>query len=1125
MKNTQISSQLPHDCSSNGPAVSIFHHRATSITKPLRIIGCLLLVSLFSSLAAYGQTDTAAIVGTVVDHSGAVLPNGVVTIINLGTNAKTVVKTGADGSYIATPLKIGNYTVGVEAQGFKAVTRTGIVLNVQDRVRVDFTLQVGSVNEQMTVDDAAPLLQSESSALGTVIQSQQITDLPLNGRDYAQLAVLTTGVTRILESGSGIDRSVSPANHNAGGAFSVNGVRGLLNSYILDGIDNNSNDYGAWNVVKTTVDAVEEFKVQTSNYSAEFGRSGGAVINATTKSGTNSFHGTAFEFLRNSALDTRGFFEPKDNKKAPFRQNQFGFTFGGPIKRNKLFFFTDYQGTRIGTSATNISTVPTPAEINGDFSALYDGTPQTQIYDPASTTIVNGNVVRTPFPNNTIPADRFDTIAHNVVSLYPAPNVPGALANNYIVNAPGFANTDQGDVRIDYSITQKQQLFGRFSISHVGAFQAPPLPGLADGSDLGGNSYNDTYGFAIGHTWAIRPNMVNDLRVGTARSHYANGVAAYGLHYPPAGLAVPGVPNDPEFNGVTLFQVGGSFSSVGYSGFAPTVSTSQEIQYGDTLSIVHGRHSLKVGAQFRRSYFDLLQLSSPRGRFVFSGQFTSDGANDGSGSPLADTLLGIPIDSNITLGGTFHNRQNTYGGFAQDDIKVNSKLTLNLGLRYDYTTPIYDAKDQMANLDFATGKLVLAGKNGASRGLVKTDKADFAPRFGFAWQVLPHTVVRSGYGRFFSYQETRTGDPFQLYYNLPFVAEASFTSDGVTPILTVSGGFPNIDPNSLTGASVTTSAEGADTHLHAPVIDEWNLNIQQELPGAMLLEVAYVGSKGTHLQSMLDLNQVKVPGPGDIQSRRPYPQLGGFNNIVDRGNSNYHSLQIKAEKRMTHGLMFLSSFTFSKSLNDQPEICCSNPTPQNSYDLSHEYGRSDFDSTFRWVTSFDYQLPLGKGQPFVNSSKVADLVFGGWHVSGIFTLHSGFWFSPQMGFDPSNTGSVGLYRTDAVCNGNLPSGERSITHWYNIDCYPLPAPLHFGNAGKNILEGPGAVEADFSLRKVFNITESKNLEFRFEMFNAFNHPVFALPDRFIDDGPGAAGVITSTVVPSRQLQFALKLHF
>jgi hypothetical protein len=1032
------------------------------------------------------------------------------------------VKTDSSGNYSATPLKIGTYTVSVEAQGFKSVTRNGIVLNVQDRLRVDFNLQVGSVNEQLTVTGATPLLQSESSALGDVIESQQIAALPLNGRDYTQLVALTTGVVKIADGGNVVTGGTQSAtNGNAGGTFAVNGTRGLLNNFILDGIDNNSNDVGT-NVLKTNVDAIAEFKVQTSNYSSEFGRSGGAVINATTKSGTNAFHGTVFDFLRNDVLDARGYFEQPDAKKAPFRQNQFGFTFGGPILRNKLFFFTDYQGTRIGTAQTNISTVPTPAEVNGDFSAI-----SSTIYDPNTTVIVNGEAVRQPFPGNIIPANRFDPIAHNYLLLYPTPNVPGALSNNYIANDAGSLNIDQGDIRSDYVINSKQQIFGRFSISHTDRFQEPPLPGLADGANPAqGMSFEDSRGLAVAHTWAIRPTMVNDVRAGFNWDHYANGIAGYGLKPPPADLTVPGVPDDPQFNGLTLFQISGGFRRLGYPGFAPTVSTSQEIQYGDTLSIIHGKHSLKVGVQLRRSQFNLLQLGSPRGRMRFTGQLTSSADDpDGGGFPLADALLGLTPNSNISLGGTFHNRQEVYGGFVQDDIKVNSKLTLNLGIRYDYTTPLYDANNQIANLNYGTGKLVLAGVDGASRGLVKTDKDDIAPRIGIAWQIRQHTVLRTGYGRFFSAQELRSGDPFQLYYNVPFVVEPNYQSDGTVPALTVSGGFPAVDPNNITGASVTTSAGGAGTRLHSPVLDEWNLNVQQELPGATLLEIAYVGSKATHLGSILDLNQDPVPGPGDIQSRRPYPQFGGFSTLVNRGNSNYHSLQVKVEKHASHGLVFLSSFTWSKSLNDQPEICCSSPTPQNSYDLSHEYGPSDFDQRFRWVTSFDYQLPVGKGQLFGNTSRPVDLILGGWHVGGIVTLHTGFYFTPEMSFDPSNTGSNGLYRTDQTCNGNLPRGERSINNWFNINCYPLPADFTFGNASKNSLEGPGAVTTDLSLRKVFDITESKNLEFRFEMFNALNHGVFAQPDPFIDDGPGSAGVITSTVVPQRQLQFALKFNF
>ena len=348
----------------------------------------------------------------------------------------------------------------------------------------------------------------------------------------------------------------------------------------------------------------------------------------------------------------------------------------------------------------------------------------------------------------------------------------------------------------------------------------------------------------------------------------------------------------------------------------------------------------------------------------------------------------------------------------------------------------------------------MAGQDGAFRGLVSTDKDDFGPRVGLAWSIFKNTVIRSGYGRFFSYQEIRTGDPLQLAYNLPFFYQPTFISDGITPVLTVSGGFPSLSPSQAIDASVTASGSGAGSHLHAPVLDEWNFNIQQQLPGNILFEVAYVGSKSTHLQTLLDPNQVMVPGPGDIQSRWPYPQYGPFTDIVDRGNSSYNALEAKVEKRLSNGLTFLSAFTYSKSLNDQPEICCASPWPQNSYDVAADRGPSDFDEKFRWVSSFDYQIPVGKGQRYLGSSRVGDLVVGGWHLGGIFTVRSGFYFSPLMDYDPSNTGSTGLVRTDRTCNGNLPSGQQSPDLWFNTNCFPLPTTYAFGDSGKNALIGP-----------------------------------------------------------------------
>jgi hypothetical protein len=1114
--------------------------------KELVVCFVLAVLSPIGLRVAQAQVDAATIVGSVHDATGAVVPNAAVTATDLGTNTKSTTHTDNTGNYVLTPLKIGNYAVSVESQGFKTQTRSGITLQIQDRLRIDFTLEVGAVTEQVSVVADASLVQTETSSLGDVIASKQITDLPLNGRDYTQLATLTTGIVKITENGGGINGATSATNGNAGGSFVANGTRGNLNNFMLDGIDNNSND-NAGNILKTSVDAIQEFKVQTSTYSAEFGRSGGAVINATIKSGTNQFHGTAFEFLRNSALDARGFFEPADQPKAPFKQNQFGGVFGGPIKKDKTFFFGDYQGTRVRAANTYIVTVPTAAEINGDFSALLGdqvatdalGRPvyQGEIFNPASTRTVNGSVVRDafgfdrttglPIPGqaNIIPASAMDPIARNVAALYPAPTIGGALTNNYAVNGPGRDTIDQMDARIDHNISPRNQLFGRFSLSQRTRFQTPPLPGIADGGNYStGNYFEGTRGAVFAYTATINPAVVNELRVGFNRNRYRDNIPAYGQVYPPGGLAVPGVPNNDTINGLTLFQPSG-YQRIGEPGYTPTFSVSQEFQVYNTLNLVHGGHSIKIGPQFRRSQFNLFQVGQPRGRFSFSGEYTANdpSAGNGSGNGLADMLLGVPTTSVISTLTYMGNRQHVYGAFIQDDWKVTPALTLNLGLRYDYTTPIFEAHDRQSNFDFSTGQLLVANQNGNSRGLVETDKLDFAPRVGFAYSPFAgrKTVFRGGYGRFYSYQEIRTGDPLQLGYNLPFFFEPSFVSDGVTPILTVSGGFPSLDLSQAKFAGVTSN----DRRLHAPVFDEWNFNIQQQLPGNVMFEVAYVASKGTHLQVLVDHNQVPVPGPGDVQSRRPYPQYGPFTSIENHGNSSFHSLQLKAEKRLSAGLMFLSAFTYGKSINDQPEICCSGPWPQNSYNLVAEKGLSDFDIRYRWVNSFDYELPFGRAKRWLNSSRGADLVLGGWHLGGIIQFRSGFPFSPLMGYDPSNTGSNGLLRTDRIANGNLPAGQRTPDLWFDPSAFPLPTGYTFGNSGKNVLVGPGAKQADLSLRKTFAFTESKGLEFRAEFFNAFNHAVFAQPDPYITDGPGATGVITSTVIPQRQLQFGLKFYF
>jgi hypothetical protein len=453
---------------------------------------------------------------------------------------------------------------------------------------------------------------------------------------------------------------------------------------------------------------------------------------------------------------------------------------------------------------------------------------------------------------------------------------------------------------------------------------------------------------------------------------------------------------------------------------------------------------------------------------------------------------------------------------------VNQRLTLNLGLRYDYFSPLVEAHNLQSNFDYGTGQLIVAGQNGASRALVNADRMNLSPRLGFAWTptASANTVVRGAYGIFYSGQEIRTAAPLQLAYNLPFYYQPFFVSDGITPVITVSQGFPALNPNQAVDPPVTS----VDKNLHTPYFQSWNLAIQRSLPASMTAEIAYAGSKGTHLQVVTDQNQDTVPGPGDVQARRPYPQYGPFTAIQNRGNSTYHALQAKIEKRFSHGLSFLSAFTYSKAINDLPEICCAQPFPQNSYDLRAEKGLADFDQRLRWVLSFDYELPFGSTGHSIGN-RALGAMFGGWHVGGIYTLASGFPFSPLLGFDPSNTGSQGLVRADRIGNGNLPRGQRSPDQWFDINAFAMPADYTFGNAGRNSLIGPGQNVFDGSLRKLFKVTESQHVEFRAEFFNAWNHPNFSQPDNYIDDGPGAAGVITSLATPMRQIQFALKYQF
>src|SRR6266496_4621564 len=739
---------------------------------------CLSLSAMCTTLLA--QVDTGAITGSVRDGQGAGIASAAVTFVELSTNA--TFKTVADGmgNYASPPLRPGNYKVVAGAPGFKMQTRSTITLKVQDRLRMDFDMTVGAASETMEVTAETPTIQTDTSSLGQVVMGTQITELPLNGRDYIQLATLSTGVVRTSSGTNGNSGGSSTGGQNS---FVANGTRGTLNNFLLDGIDNNSNDNGGV-VLRTNVDAIQEFKLQTNSYSAEFGRSGGAVVNAIVKSGTNSYHGTVFEFFRNSALDARDYFELPTEQKASFKQNQFGGTLGGAIIKDKLFWFGDYQGTRIRNPLNWTSVVPTADERAGNFSA------DDPIVDPAT---------GLPFPGNVIPQASSDPISQAYMNLYPDANNPDPDSpNEYVIFPIERDRIDQGDGRVDYNPSRRDQFFLRYSMSRRTDIRPAPLPGLANGGNSStGVGHEDTYGTSIGYTRTITPTTVNELRVGFNHVHVRRGVPVDGTALPSGDLRVPGVPDDPRVNGLTLFAPTGGFRRVGDPRFAPTILTSQERQITNSLTLVRRAHTIKLGGEIRWSQFNISQEAAPRGQFSFNGQY--------SGNSLADMLLGMPSRANISTVIGLYNRQHVPALFVQDDWKVTKHLTLNLGVRYDHFSPTVEAHNRQSNFDYATNTLITAGSNGASDGLVTVDKANFAPRLGFAWTptASANTVIRGAYGIFFSGQEIRTAAPLQLAYNLPFFYEPLFIN-GATPAFTVSQGFPTLDPSQAVDPGVTS---------------------------------------------------------------------------------------------------------------------------------------------------------------------------------------------------------------------------------------------------------------------------------------------------------------------------------
>ena len=1069
--------------------------------------GVLLLALSASTLFAQ---DTGTIFGAINDASGAVVAGAKVTLLNIDTNISQETHSDASGEYIFTPVRIGNYTVKVEMSGFSTGVRPGLILNVQQRMRLDFTLNVGAVDQSIEIKAESPLLDTSTSSIGYVVQHKSILELPLNGRDYQQLAVLTAGTAPT----GGISRGTAD--------FSANGARPLNNNFLLDGVDNNSyvldlQSFSSQSVAPS-IDALQEFKVQNNNFSAEFGRYGGAVINATLKSGTNELHGSMFEFLRNDVLDANNFFNNTAGRSLPaFRQNQFGGTAGGPLARNKLFLFGSYQGTRIAQGVTAVSTVPTQAEHNGVFPL--------PIYDPATTrpNPAGSGSIRDLFPANTIPAARFDATGKKVADVYPATNLPGA-ANNFILNPGNHTGSNQYDTRFDLNISSRDTMFGRYSLTDAYGITPGPLPAPAVGQTSSASSPTTSHGSALSETHTFTPHIINDFRLGFNRLSTARLTQVTDRIIEQYGFK--GIPYFSDVGGLPAISVTG-YQGVGEGGTLPNLKLSQVTQITDGVSIVRGTHTFKGGADVRFIISNAFTPSGTRGSFGFTGAFTQNPQSRArTGDGLADLLLGIPNSASITTPTIGDLRQRYYGFYFQDDWQVTNNLTLNLGIRWDLNSPFWDHYDRMSTFVMDPGpdfnKFVVAGSRGDSienRALVKFYKTDFAPRFGFAWRLPRKTVVRSSFG-IFNAGTSLFGINGRLSFNPPFNESYSYSGDQINPLFTLAQGFPG---NALqpTINQINRQVISFDPNMHNGYLEQWTINVQKEIASNLLADVAYAASAGHKLTGSRNANQPR-PGPGALQPRSPFPQFTSISRVEPFANSTYHALEAKLERRFSSGLTFLAAYTWSHFLDDtQTLLDLMGAGIQDAFNRRAEKGNANYDIRQRLAFSYAYELPVGKGKRFLSGGGVGNALLGGWQVNGILTLQAGHTFTPTLSINAANAG--GTQRPDRVASGVIPYDQRSVARWFDVTAFTVPNGFAFGNSGRNILTGPRLEQWDFSLFKNIPIRERFRLQFRVESFNLFNHANFGNPNASI--GTNAAGTISSTVGSPRQNQFALKMMF
>ena len=1092
-----------------------------------RALTLVLVIAALAAPALFAQAERASIVGTVTDATGSVAPGVEVAITNEGTSATVRLTTDESGSYTAVNLVPGSYTVAAQLAGFSRQVFTGYVIQVNQIARLDITLQVGAIDQTVEVQATAPLLHTEDSAMGQVISPKPISDLPLNGRNFAQLAIIAPGMTGLdFAQTNTINSGKRPDELRPGGTTILAiGSRNMMNQMLIDGIDATEMISQTF-VVRPTVEGIQEFKVTTNNAGAQFGRAAGAVVVLTTKSGSNEFHGSLFEFLRNAKLDAKNYFDRKDAPIPQFQLNQFGGSIGGPIRRNRLFFFSDYEGYRERLGNTLVETVPTAKMRAGDFS----GATTNGIFDPLTTRpAAGGGSMRDRYQNDLIPISAMDPIARQMVQLYPNPQ-NSSLSRNFVANPVKESTVDRGNIRVDFQLSDSDQLFGRYSQDNA-RLQIPDT----FNTDIGGNPNSfagpqsvrgDSLVVADSHTFT--PTFIGDFRFGYTR--FDSKLTPTELTNP-LWATIPGRDlSDPYQPSAPIIEPAG-YSGLGNARSSPLIRFQNMTEYIANFTWVRGSHNLKYGIDFRRRLTS--ETASPPGqsafgRFNFNNAFTVNPlSRAGTGHTMASMLLGYPSNTvrDFFIPGTATLTTQEYNYFFSDEWRVNNRLTLNLGVHYEVNTPFVEENDYWVNFDPAASKLLLAGINADRAANITTDFRSLGPRFALAYQFTPKTVLRTGYGIFYAPQ-SNAGTNIRQFRQQPYDLIFSIVPGDLVVDNRVSQGFkkledfPPVDPNNPFG-----TIRGVTNDFRNAAVQQFNFGIQHEVANNSVLTVAFVGSLGRFLTWNQPIN-VPLPGAGNIQQRRPYnsalPLITDITWLQSSGSSAFTSLQTSFERRFGGGLFFLGNWTWSHALDNAGEDGgAGGPLPQNPLDRDNDWSSQNSDIRHRVNLSWTYSLPFGPGKKWLNDGSALGAIVGDWEFANITVLQSGHPFTVTATGNPTNTGRGG--RADLVSSVSPDLDNPTPDLWFNPAAFAFPTAFNWGNVGRNTLTGPPAANFDFTVSRTFRIGESKSLLFRSEFFNAFNHPQFELPAAVL--GNAGLGQITSTARPARQIQFALKFVF